>query len=285
MIVVAAPCVAQDVIVNKDGSTILSKIIEVNSSDIKYKKFSNLDGPTYTINKSDVVSVNYENGDRDDFKESTSDDTHSVTNKIITLRAGTPIPIEIVNSVRASNLDRGSRVAFRVSRDVVVDGVTILPYGTPVTGVVYKASRSSVFGTKGKLGIKIENVYTKEGVKIPLKNGDIYVTGTNRTTLSVLLFLFVTWPACFICGSRAEIPNGYEIVAYVSAPVDLNTNGSTTQSIFPRYGIMETVDGEIISALITAMDDAVITYKLKNVENGEETQISVSKVKKITVEK
>ena len=160
MIVVAAPCVAQDVIVNKDGSTILSKIIEVNSSDIKYKKFSNLDGPTYTINKSDVVSVNYENGDRDDFKESTSDDTHSVTNKIITLRAGTPIPIEIVNSVRASNLDRGSRVAFRVSRDVVVDGVTILPYGTPVTGVVYKASRSSVFGTKGKLGIKIENVYT-----------------------------------------------------------------------------------------------------------------------------
>ena len=136
-----------------------------------------------------------------------------------------------------------------------------------------------------RLNVLLTKYCTKEGVKIPLKNGDIYVTGTNRTTLSVLLFLFVTWPACFICGSRAEIPNGYEIVAYVSAPVDLNTNGSTTQSIFPRYGIMETVDGEIISALITAMDDAVITYKLKNVENGEETQISVSKVKKITVEK
>ncbi len=58
---------AQDVIVKKDGSTILSKVLEVNTSDIKYKKFSNLKGPTYTINKSEIMSINYENGDKDDF--------------------------------------------------------------------------------------------------------------------------------------------------------------------------------------------------------------------------
>ena len=40
---------AQDVIVKRDGSTILSKVLEVNKTDIKYKKFSNLNGPTYTI--------------------------------------------------------------------------------------------------------------------------------------------------------------------------------------------------------------------------------------------
>ena len=32
---------AQDVIVMKDGSTIISKVLEVNAADIKYKKFSN----------------------------------------------------------------------------------------------------------------------------------------------------------------------------------------------------------------------------------------------------
>lgn len=42
----------QDVIVKKDGSTILSKVLEINPSDIKYKKFSNPNGPTYTIPKS-----------------------------------------------------------------------------------------------------------------------------------------------------------------------------------------------------------------------------------------
>ena len=61
---------AQDVIVKKDGSTILSKVLEVNISDIKYKKFSNQNGPIYTIDKSEVLSINYENGDHDVLEQS-----------------------------------------------------------------------------------------------------------------------------------------------------------------------------------------------------------------------
>ncbi len=57
----------QDVIVKKDGSTILSKVLEVNKSEIKYKKFSNRNGPTYTIEISEIMSINYENGEKDDF--------------------------------------------------------------------------------------------------------------------------------------------------------------------------------------------------------------------------
>ena len=37
---------AQDVVVKKDGSTILAKVLEVNQDNIKYKKFSNQNGPT-----------------------------------------------------------------------------------------------------------------------------------------------------------------------------------------------------------------------------------------------
>ncbi len=63
---------AQDVIVKKDGSTILSKILEVNPNDVKYKKFSNPNGPTYTIIKSEIMSINYENGDKDVFDKQES---------------------------------------------------------------------------------------------------------------------------------------------------------------------------------------------------------------------
>jgi len=62
---------AQDVIVKKDGSTIISKVLEVNIADVKYKKFSNINGPTYTIGKADIMSINYENGEKDDFNEVT----------------------------------------------------------------------------------------------------------------------------------------------------------------------------------------------------------------------
>ena len=62
---------AQDVIVKKDGSTILSKVLEVNQGEIKYKKYSNLEGPTYAIDKSEIITINYENGEKDTFDNTT----------------------------------------------------------------------------------------------------------------------------------------------------------------------------------------------------------------------
>ncbi len=56
---------AQDVIVKKDGSTIAAKVTEITSTEIKYKKFSNQNGPTYTIGKNEVSYINYENGERE----------------------------------------------------------------------------------------------------------------------------------------------------------------------------------------------------------------------------
>lgn len=66
----SATCVfAQDVIVKKDGSTIVSRVLKFSSTEIEYKKFSNLNGPTYTILKSEVRSINYENGEKETFGE------------------------------------------------------------------------------------------------------------------------------------------------------------------------------------------------------------------------
>lgn len=58
---------AQDVIVKKDGSTILSKVIEIGTAEVKYKKWNNQNGPNYTIPKSVVQAINYENGEKETF--------------------------------------------------------------------------------------------------------------------------------------------------------------------------------------------------------------------------
>lgn len=57
--------VAQDLIVLKDGNEINSKVLEVNISDIKYKKTDNLDGPMYLVLKSEVFMIKYKNGTKD----------------------------------------------------------------------------------------------------------------------------------------------------------------------------------------------------------------------------
>jgi len=60
--VFALSAYAEDVIVGLDGSMIQSKVVEVTQSEIKYKKAGNLEGPTYSILKSQVKSILYENG-------------------------------------------------------------------------------------------------------------------------------------------------------------------------------------------------------------------------------
>ena len=54
---------AQDVIVKKDGSTIQSKVMEISGTEIKYKKWSNQEGPLYSITRDEVYSINYQNGE------------------------------------------------------------------------------------------------------------------------------------------------------------------------------------------------------------------------------
>lgn len=63
LLVAATSVSAQDVIVMKDGNIITSKVVEVGTKEIKYKKWSNQNGPLYTIPITDIYAINYENGE------------------------------------------------------------------------------------------------------------------------------------------------------------------------------------------------------------------------------
>lgn len=58
---------AQDVITKSNGDEIKAKVLEVSQTEIKYKKFDNLNGPTFAISKNEVFMVKYENGSKDVF--------------------------------------------------------------------------------------------------------------------------------------------------------------------------------------------------------------------------
>ena len=60
---------AQDVIVKKDGSTVVCRVIEVTASEITYKKWSDLKGSNYVMDKSLVSAINYENGKKEVISE------------------------------------------------------------------------------------------------------------------------------------------------------------------------------------------------------------------------
>lgn len=67
-IVFTSVCFAQDIIVKKDGSTIMAKVLKVSQTEVEYKKFSNQDGPSYVISIADLLAINYKNGETEKFE-------------------------------------------------------------------------------------------------------------------------------------------------------------------------------------------------------------------------
>jgi len=58
---------AQDTLLMRSSENIIVKVIEVGTTEVKYKKQDNLNGPMFSILKSDLLMIKYENGTTDDF--------------------------------------------------------------------------------------------------------------------------------------------------------------------------------------------------------------------------
>ncbi|MEI7803096.1 MAG: hypothetical protein WCI97_10650 [Bacteroidota bacterium] len=62
---------AQDILIKTNGENLTVKVEKVSETVVEYKLFSNLDGPIYSINKTEVFQIKYQNGSIDNFNTST----------------------------------------------------------------------------------------------------------------------------------------------------------------------------------------------------------------------
>lgn len=53
---------AQDIIITNDSQKIEAKITEVSKSEIRYKEYDNLDGPTFVLSTKDIDTIIYSSG-------------------------------------------------------------------------------------------------------------------------------------------------------------------------------------------------------------------------------
>lgn len=147
----------------------------------------------------------------------------AVAQKSVTVKSGTIVPLQAVKQVKAADVNEGETVDFRVITDIVVDNSIAIPKGTIAKGVVGEARKSSLAGTKGRLVINISNLVLPSGEHIYFSNTAARIYGKNRTPLAVVTALFV-WPCIFIPGTKAVMPEGYEIQAVVAANTEVKIN-------------------------------------------------------------
>ncbi len=65
---VATAVSAQDVLFKRNGDELSVKVVKISAAEVEYKKWSNPDGPTYSIPKAEVFIIKYQNGDKDVFE-------------------------------------------------------------------------------------------------------------------------------------------------------------------------------------------------------------------------
>lgn len=140
----------------------------------------------------------------------------SFAQKEVTIKAGTIIPMQSINEVKAADVSEGQTVDFQVLQDIIVDNVCVIPHGAFVKGKVSEARKSTVAGTKGRLRITIDRMNLDNGEPLFFSNTEVKIYGKNRTPLAVVLGC-LAWPCIFIPGTKAVMPAGYEVHATVAS--------------------------------------------------------------------
>lgn len=70
---------AQDMIVKKNGDEVKAKVISVEDDKVSYKRWSNVNGPTYTISTNKIFMIKYANGEKDVFNAETANNAYTTT--------------------------------------------------------------------------------------------------------------------------------------------------------------------------------------------------------------
>ena len=176
---------SQDIITKKSGEDIQTKVLEISHSEVKYKLYSNQEGPTYTLLKSDILMVRYENGTKDIFDEVKESNPISTS----------PSPSSAEDMRMKGQIDSKLNYKGRRSGAGWTSAITILT--SPVLGVIPAAVFSSIEPSEKNLNFPdaelmknydYNQAYVKEAHKAKKKKVWISYAGSSATWL-LLLFL------------------------------------------------------------------------------------------------
>jgi hypothetical protein len=108
------------------------------------------------------------------------------------LRAGTPIDVELVNSIFSNEIKNDQTINIRVKYNIVVDGKILIAAGAPGTVKVIRAVKGRTSGRPGFLEIKLESVQAVDGQRILIKGNSFTSKGKNK--------YFLTYGGAFLIG-------------------------------------------------------------------------------------
>ncbi len=148
------------------------------------------------------------------------------------LRTGTEVPLKLLEELttKGKKLRVGQRFRLETAAPVVVQGVAVIPSGSPAVGEITDVRNKGMWGKSGHLGARVLHV-TVNGRQIRLSGAfdDKGVAGgIGAAAVSAIVFL----PAgFFMTGTSALVPVGAAVKAFVDEDVPLALAASGPQPL------------------------------------------------------
>lgn len=93
--------------------------------------------------------------------------------------------IRIDQSLSSATARLEDRVTAAVSRDVIIDGRTVLPTGTRLEGNVTLVQPGGKFKGRARLGIRFHTIVLADGLRVPIQTEALYRDGESATGSTV----------------------------------------------------------------------------------------------------
>lgn len=141
--------------------------------------------------------------------------------KIVIIKAGTPIALELMNTINSNDVKNGQMIDFRVINDVKVDGEVVIPAGSIAKGQIDKAKKNGLLGTPGEVSVVIKSVNAVDGTIVPLSSSAVGDEGSDKLVVSIVLTVLCLF-GFIIKGGEAKIASGAQINATVLSNTEVN---------------------------------------------------------------
>jgi hypothetical protein len=138
------------------------------------------------------------------------------------LRIGTEVPFRLLEEIttKGKQLRVGNRFRLETSEPIIVNGVTVIPTGTPTMSEITDVKNKGMWGKSGKFTARLLYM-TVNGRQIRLSGGfDDKGTagGVGAAAVSAIVFL----PAgFFMTGTSAHLPSGTIVKGFIDEDVPL----------------------------------------------------------------
>jgi hypothetical protein len=213
---------AQDIITKRDGSEIKAKVTEIGTGEVKYTRFGTT-SPTYTLSKSEIFMIKYEDGEKDVFDIQSNTQTERRNN----------VQTQGNKSNRQQNVSNSSqqRTKGQIQQQGQVNSSTDEQYRKSIVGSFLTVMTEQSDGMA--MSIEGTNTYSENG-RVE-ENGTLTLTiiGANAEKLTLKYKISVR--------GRYEIKDSYIICDYNVNSVDIQPvyTATTTEVEKKAYALLE----------------------------------------------